>query len=175
MGFMLKPVLASAAFLALAATGAQAQEFPKKVPAQGGHAIITSKGAQQQYDSVGYASARRAGDFLYVSGVIIGPGPNDTRDIEGFKTQARRAFGYLQRVLVADGLTFADVVMVNSFHVWKGPGFTGTRDEQLMALADVKKEFMPAPHPAWTAVGTTGLLSDDGVVEVQLIAYAPKK
>jgi hypothetical protein len=29
---------------------------------------------------------------------------------------------------------------------------------------------MKAPYPAWTAVGTTGLLSDSGIVEVQLIA-----
>jgi enamine deaminase RidA (YjgF/YER057c/UK114 family) len=39
----------------------------------------------------------------------------------------------------------------------------------------VKDEFMPAPHPAWTAVGTTGLLAEDGVVEIQMIAYAPRR
>lgn len=175
---MLKPALALAALLACA-TGASAQtpaaEYPKKIPAPGGYAIVASRGAQGAYDSVGYASARRAGDFLYISGVIIGPAPNESRDVEAFKTQARRAFGYLQRVLAADGLTLADVVMVNSFHVWNGPGFKGTRDEQLQALAAVKLEFMPPPHPAWTAVGTTGLLADDGVVEVQMIAYAPQK
>jgi enamine deaminase RidA (YjgF/YER057c/UK114 family) len=27
-----------------------------------------------------------------------------------------------------------------------------------------------SPYPAWTAVGTTGLLADGGIVEVQLIA-----
>lgn len=29
------------------------------------------------------------------------------------------------------------------------------------------------PYPAWTAVGTTGLLSDGGIVEIQLIARVP--
>jgi hypothetical protein len=38
----------------------------------------------------------------------------------------------------------------------------------------VKDEFMPAPHPAWTAVGTTGLLLETGVVEIQMIAHLPK-
>lgn len=174
---MLKPALILA--LLACATGASAQtaapEYPKKIPAPGGHALVLSKGSQASYDAVGYASARRAGDFLYVSGVIIGPAPNEARDVEAFKTQSRRAFGYLQRVLAAEGLTFADVTMINSFHVWDGPGFKGTRDEQIQALAEVKKEFHPGPHPAWTAVGTTGLLSDTGVVEVQLIAYAPQK
>jgi enamine deaminase RidA (YjgF/YER057c/UK114 family) len=30
---------------------------------------------------------------------------------------------------------------------------------------------MPPPHPAWTAVGTTGLALDTGVVEIQAIAH----
>jgi hypothetical protein len=33
---------------------------------------------------------------------------------------------------------------------------------------------MSAPHPAWTAVGTSSLIRDGGVVEVQMIAYAPQ-
>ena len=65
--------------------------------------------------------------------------------------------------------------MINTFHVWSGPNFAGTRDEQFKAFGEVKDEFMPGPHPAWTAVGTTGLLSDGGIVEVQMIAMVPKK
>jgi len=68
---------------------------------------------------------------------------------------------------------FADVVMINTFHVWDGPGFAGTREEQFAAFSAVKDEFMTAPHPAWTAVGTTGLLAPNGVVEIQMIAYVP--
>jgi hypothetical protein len=33
---------------------------------------------------------------------------------------------------------------------------------------------MSAPHPAWTAVGTSSLIRDGGVLEVQMIAYAPQ-
>jgi enamine deaminase RidA (YjgF/YER057c/UK114 family) len=60
--------------------------------------------------------------------------------------------------------------MINSFHVWQGPDFTGTRDEQFQAFEDVIGEFMKAPYPAWTAVGTSGLLGSNGIIEVQLIA-----
>ncbi|MDB5457070.1 MAG: putative translation initiation inhibitor, yjgF family, partial [Caulobacter sp.] len=60
------------------------------------------------------------------------------------------------------------------FHVWTGPGFTGTREEQFAAFSAAKDEVMPPPHPAWTAVGATGLLAPDGVVEIQMIAYAPR-
>ena len=62
------------------------------------------------------------------------------------------------------GASFADVVMINSFHVWTSPLLT--RDEHFTAFSAVKDEFMSPPHSAWTAVGTTGLLSDTGHPQV---------
>jgi hypothetical protein len=41
----------------------------------------------------------------------------------------RRAGSYLK----AAGLDFDDVAMINSFHVWQGPNFSGTRDDQFKA------------------------------------------
>ncbi len=76
----------------------------------------------------------------------------------------------MKAILDASGTRFEDVVMINSFHVWQGPNFAGTRDEQFSAFEEVAGEFLKSPYPAWTAVGTTGLLSDGGIVEVQLIA-----
>ena len=49
----------------------------------------------------------------------------------------------------------------------------GTREDHINALIEVKNEFMKPPHPAWTAVGTTGLLEPTGLVEIQLIAHIP--
>lgn len=170
------PKLLAATGLVLAlALPAAAQDYPKKIPAPGGHALIPTAPMQHAYDGYRFAPARRAGDFLYISGVIAGPQGKEGRDAEAFKAQVRRAFGWLKQTLEAEGLTFADVAMINTFHVWSGPGFTGTRDEQFAAFGAVKDEFMPAPHPAWTAVGTTGLLADNGVVEIQMIAYAPRR
>ena len=165
------------ALLALAATpalGQTGEAYPKRIPAPGGEVVIPSAGGQRAYAGYRFAPARRAGDFVYISGVIAGPAPGEKRDAEAFKAQVRRAFGALKRTLEASGASFADVTMINTFHVWNGPGFQGTRDEQFAAFGAVKDEFMSAPHPAWTAVGTTGLLSDDGVVEIQMIAYAPR-
>ncbi|HET6972173.1 MAG TPA: Rid family hydrolase [Phenylobacterium sp.] len=170
--------LAAPALLLALATAAQAQSapdaFPKTIPAAGGEVVIPTDRAQSAYDRIHYAPARRAGDYLYISGVIAGPRPGEARDAAAFKDQARRAFRTIEATLKAEGLTFADVVMINSFHVWNGPGFTGTREEQFAIFSAAKDEFMPPPHPAWTAVGTTGLLAEDGVVEIQMIAYAPK-
>lgn len=174
---MLKPALIVAALALASAAHAQvpAAGYPKLIPAPGGEVVIPSAGAQRAYDEVKYAPARRAGDYLYISGVIAGPRGSAERDGPAFTDQTRRAFRAIETILKAEGLTFADVVMINTFHVWDGPGFKGTRDEQFAAFAKAKDEFMAAPHPAWTAVGTTGLLADDGVVEIQMIAYAPRK
>lgn len=175
---MLKPALLAAALLAAPAVAdaqSPAAGYPKLIPAPGGEVVIPSAGALRAYDEIKYAPARRAGDFLYISGVIAGPRGGAERDGPAFTEQSRRAFRVIEATLKAEGLTFADVVMINTFHVWDGPGFKGTRDEQFAAFAKAKDEFMSAPHPAWTAVGTTGLLADDGVVEIQMIAYAPRK
>lgn len=172
---MLKSVLVAAAVLTAANAHAQPATgaYPKRIPAPGGHVTIPSAGAQRAYDEYKYAPARRAGETLYISGVVAGPRGGQPRDAEAFKAQVRDAFRILEATLKAEGLTFADVVMINTFHVWDGPGFEGTRDEQFAAFAAAKDEFMSAPHPAWTAVGTTGLLADDGVVEIQMIAHVP--
>lgn len=167
--------LVSVLLMASAAQAApSAQSFPRTLPAAGGEVVIPSPTAQLNYDTYRFAAGRRAGDYLYVSGVIAGPRPGEGHDAAAFKDQARRAFHSIEATLKAEGLTFADVVMINTFHVWNGPGFSGTRDEQFETFAAVKDEFIPPPHPAWTAVGTTGLLAETGVVEIQMIAYAPK-
>jgi len=41
-----------------------------------------------------------------------------------------------------------------------------------MALSSCKKAA--ASHPAWTAVGTSGAIRKQGIVEVQVIAQSPQ-
>ena len=151
-----------------------AQTFPVHIPTSNGEVILATPTAQKNYDEYGFAGVRRAGDMIYISGVIAGRrNSQDGTDVEAFKGQVRRAFTYLEGELKAAGVGFDDVVMINTFHVWQGPNFAGTRDDQFKAFEAVKDEFMKGPHPAWTAVGTTGLLSDGGIVEIQMIAKAP--
>lgn len=169
-------ITAFAAAFAIAGSPADAQEsYPKVIPAPGGSVIIPTARHQPSYDTYRYAPARRVGDTLYVSGVIIFRNQGEGNDGAAFEAQARRAYQQLATVLKAAGASFDDVVMVNSFHVWEGPHFTGSRDEQIAIMNKVRAEFTTAPHPAWTAVGTTGLLAETGIVEIQLIAQVPKK
>jgi enamine deaminase RidA (YjgF/YER057c/UK114 family) len=145
----------------------------RRIPSSGGEVLITHPGEQRAYDEIKFAPARRVGDTLYISGVIAGVPPGGAADAEAFKRSLRQAFTRIQRLLEAAGAGFADVAMINSFHVWTSPHTTLTRDQLFDAVSQVKDEFMPPPHPAWTAVGTSGLLGDSGLVEIQMIAHVP--
>jgi enamine deaminase RidA (YjgF/YER057c/UK114 family) len=146
---------------------------PIRVPTPGGEVILSTPAEHTAYDDWNYAPARRAGDYVYVSGVVVARQPEGPRTPETFKDATRRAFATLRARLQALGTDFADVVMINSYHDWSAPEFHGDRMAQFTAFQEVKSEFMPAPHPAWTAVGTSGLIRELGIVEVQMIAYAP--
>ena len=168
--------LAAALILAVLPGAALAQEapaFPLRLPSSGGEVIIPSRGGQYAHDEVGYAPARRAGDTLYVSGAIVFRAEGEGTDAAAFEAQTRRTLANLNRTLEAAGARMDDVALINSFHVWEGPDFTGSRMEQIEIIARVWREFSDGPRPAWTAVGTTGLLGTGGIVEIQLTAHSP--
>lgn len=159
--------------------GAQAQqdksEKPIHILSSGGEVVIaTAREKAAAYDQFHYAPARRVGDTLYVSGVVVGRREGEGKDTAAFKAQVRRAFERIQATLEAAGANFDDVVMLNTFHVWQGPNFDGDRAAQFAAFSAVKDEFMKVPYPAWTAVGTTALIPDSGIVEIQAIVHLRK-
>ena len=149
-----------------------APAYPIRLPSSGGEVIIPSRGGQHAHDEVGYAPARRAGDTLYVSGAIVFRAEGEGTDAAAFEAQVRRTLTQLNRTLQAAEATMDDVALINSFHVWEGPDFAGTKDQQIEIIARVWREFSTGPRPAWTAVGTTGLLGETSIVEIQLTAYA---
>ncbi len=150
------------------------QTIVERIPAPGGEVVIAGTG-RAAYDKWHYAPARRAGDYVYISGVVIAREADGPRTAETFKTAARAGFARIAALLAGFGLSFDDVVMVNSFHDWTAPEFGGDRLAQFVAFGAVKDEYMRGVHPAWTAVGTSGLINPDGIVEVQMIAYAPQR
>jgi enamine deaminase RidA (YjgF/YER057c/UK114 family) len=184
MNRMLTAALAGAALFASSAVGAQetmtltqvgAPAEPLRIPSSGGEIVLPAPRDKRAYDDMHFAAGRRAGQTLYISGVIAAAPPGKTLDAEGYKVQLRGAFRRIENTLKAAGAGWDDVVMINSFHVWQSPHFSGGRDENFRAVSEVKDEFMKGPHPAWTAVGTSGLLADTGLVEIQMIAHVPGK
>ena len=128
------------------------------------HKIIYSDnpGVRQFQDKIGWADAVVAGDIVYVSGVIASKRASD----EGLEPAYTRAFDQLTQILARAGVSWADVVEVRSFHT--------DPNAQIDAMAAVKRRYRASPDPAWTAVGTSGLLSPSGITEIALIAHRPK-
>ncbi len=151
--------------------GRRMTDFPLRIASHGGEVVIASERAEVMYKNFKFAAARRVDKSIYLSGVIAGPERGEGHDVEAFKNQLRRAFNEIGATLSAAGASFSQVAMINTFHVWTSANFDGDRNAQLVAFIAVKDEFMPPPHPAWTAVGTTGLATDSGVVEIQMIAH----
>ena len=97
---------------------------------------------------------------VYMSG-LPDPFPADT-DLDDAYTRAFEILGTLARA----GVAWGDVVEVNSVHT--------DANAQIEAMAAVKRRYRAAPDPAWTAVGTSALLSPNGITEIALIAKLPK-
>jgi len=121
-----------------------------------------------------FASARRVGPFVLLSGVVVAPRKGEATDIDGFKGQLRRAFEAIGASLKEAGLGFADVVDLDTFHVFKSSFFSGSKTDHLTAFRAVKDEFLKEPYPTWTAIGVEGLVIDQGLVEIKATAYAPR-
>ncbi len=140
-----------------ATSGGARQQSQVVVPA-------TMKGA---YESWGYAPAIVARDgTIYVSGVVAGlhgTGTYEERYAAGFE----RALDTIGRVLAEAGASLDDVVDITSYHT--------DIARQLETAVKVRMKKMNPPHPAWTAVGTTGLAVPDGVTEIRVIAKRPAR
>ncbi len=111
---------------------------PTRIATPGGEVVISTPAEHKAYDEWNYAPARRAGDYVYVSGVVVGRQPDGPRTPETFKTATRRAFETLRSRLQALGADFPDVVLINSYHDWSAPEFNGDRMAQFTAFREVK-------------------------------------
>jgi hypothetical protein len=59
---------------------------PTRIATPGGEIVISTPAEHTTYDNWNYAPARRAGDYVYVSGVVVGRQPDGPRTPETFKT-----------------------------------------------------------------------------------------
>lgn len=121
-----------------------------------------------------YAPAVRAGDYIWISGVVAGAWEGEVLDREGFAEAVRGAFRSIGATLEAAGAGFDGVAHMRTFHVFDHELIGIEKVEQFEVIAEVKDEFVPEPFSAWTGVGTTALLPDRGIVEIEMVVYAPR-
>ncbi len=133
---------------------------------------IVPPGLQWQVSEYGFSPATRAGDFIFVSGVVAGYAtgedgkpaePTDAAIEAGFE----RAFGRLEEIIKAAGADWSDVVEMTTYHT--------DLPRQGRILMAVKARRFSAPYPAWTAIDVDRLWPDNGFAEIRLTLYAPKR
>ena len=124
--------------------------------------IVIPDDWQPTYEKWGFAPAVKIDNVVYVSGMVSfleGEGSYDERYAAGF----RSALNEIARLLQEAGASLDDVVDITTYHT--------DLQRQLDTAITVRREMMNAPHPAWTAVGTTALATPDGVTEIKVIAH----
>lgn len=112
-----------------------------------------------------FSDAVRVGDLMFLSGQI-GYDPATGKVVPGgIKAEARQALTLIKDVLTRNGASLADVVKCTVFlaDIAEWPTFN-----------EVYGEFFKPPYPARSALATNGL-ARNARVEVECIAYAPKK
>ena len=145
-------------FLALAAA-AQAPQGAR----QQANVVMPENAEQRQFQQqYGYADAVVSNGVVYLSGVPAFQAPGESDMDKAFT----RAFEAMGKILARAGVSWDDVVQLTSVHT--------DVNAQIDAMVKVKNRYMTGKAPAWTAVGTNGLLQPGGIAEITLVAHVPK-
>ena len=108
-----------------------------------------------------YTDAVRAGDLLFVSGVVPVDEEGGLVGGDDVAVQARQVFANMGRVLAASGSAFADVVKVTIF-------LTDVDDRPL--INPVRQEVFGETRPASTLVEVPRLAIPGAKIEVEAVA-----
>jgi 2-iminobutanoate/2-iminopropanoate deaminase len=108
-----------------------------------------------------FTDAVRAGDLLFISGVVPVDGDGNLVRADDVVEQARQVFANLAAVLAAAGATFADVVKVNVY-------LTDIADRA--RINPVRQEIFGDVRPASTLVEVSALAVPGAKIEIEAVA-----
>jgi 2-iminobutanoate/2-iminopropanoate deaminase len=106
--------------------------------------------------------AMRAGDFIYVSGMMPWDAERNVVGVGDIKAQTRQTLQNLELTLRGGGAALADIVKINFY-------LTDIRDKA--AVWDVRKEVFRTSRPASTLVEVVHLVDPLALLEVEAVAY----
>jgi 2-iminobutanoate/2-iminopropanoate deaminase len=111
-----------------------------------------------------YTDAVRAGDLLFLSGVVSVDGEGRLVGEGDVVAQARQVFHLIGEVLAAAGATFADVAKVTVFV---------TDVDDRARINPVRQEAFGEARPASTLVEISRLAVPGALIEVECVARIP--
>ena len=120
-----------------------------------------------------YAPARRAGDFVYLSGIVACNRTTEPMSATAFCDELRDVFRQIERLLLACDAQMEDVIELQMFHVFGSGRLELDKAGQLAAIGRVRDEFFFAPYPAAVELEVADLNPDGGLVEIKAVAFAP--
>ncbi|WP_288192330.1 Rid family hydrolase [uncultured Phyllobacterium sp.] len=135
--------------------------------------VVVSQALRADVEQFHYAPARRAGDFVFLSGVVARNEQSAPMNAESFSSELRRVFTSMEQLLHACQARIEDVVELQMFHVFGSDRLALDKTEQLTAIARVRDEFFPAPYPACVELAVADLNPEGGLVEIKATAFAP--
>lgn len=86
--------------------------------------------------------------------------------------EVARTFDNVEMILVEAGVTWADVVAIDSFHVPEA-GATSIGEAHTTPMVAQMRSRMPGHRPIWTQVGVAALGAEGMRVEVRVTALRP--
>lgn len=135
--------------------------------------VVVPAALQEDVARFHYAPARRAGDHVHLSGIVVSNPACQPMDAAAFREALRAAFRQIEALLQACGANLDDVVELQMFHVFGSERSSLDKAGQLAAIAQVRDEFFVAPYPAAVELGVAELNPDGGLVEIKATAFAP--
>jgi reactive intermediate/imine deaminase len=112
-----------------------------------------------------FTDAVRAGDLLFVSGIVAVDGEGRLVGGDDVVAQTRRVLDTMRTVLAAGGCAFADVVKVSIF-------LTDIDDRP--KINPLRQEVFGAARPASTLVEVPRLAVPGAKVEIECVALIPR-
>lgn len=112
----------------------------------------------------GFSPAVRAGDLLFLTGATGG-------DLHGampadVETQTRNALSKALTILEAAQADAGSVVELTSYHIGLNTHFD--------QVDRILREVLGVPLPAWTAIEVAGLRRLGALIELRIVAHAPR-
>ena len=88
-----------------------------------GEAIIATSQDMELYEQYHFSPAYRAGDFLFLSGVVAEAPGDSPATPEEYQVELHKAFSAIKATLDAAGARFDQVVKLTTFHVFRQSPF----------------------------------------------------
>jgi enamine deaminase RidA (YjgF/YER057c/UK114 family) len=110
---------------------------------------------------VAYSHAVRAGDTIYIGGLISRDMDNNIVGVGDFPAQVEQVYWSLEAVLRAADASLANVVKLNAFV---------TRREHIQVLREIRAKWFPKDPPTHTLVLVDEIAVPDCLIEMEAIA-----